>query len=464
MSDIGEAAPSRGFRTIGEEPKPRVLLCWFGPEKDRITEVLALNAPTVREVEDLAGVRQDNYDVLVTDSMWRARSNGYSVYEPERHLFVLSFAGSDRSQQDTTSHVADICENPPTTILWQTGYTSRAVDLPEDLLPAAVDLANDDLVPAALSRESHLYFTTSPRITRPQVSGRPPDVAELHSFLRTSGAGSRVLAGWYRRSDASEAWLLPSDVSRPWDWVEAAIQHWARTYRTFPLVGGWWDDPRWRTVAEAQADQARAALRAELASTTARLEAEIAAATAVLEDAQRDAAGGPRCLLTEKGEPLKEAVAAALTQLGYAVVDRDQESPPDGAGKIEDLGAADPDDTTVDPIIEVKGYDRGARVGDIGQMMRHLVRATSAGRSPNAIWWVANHSRSVPPDARPLVLANENAMVREHAEEEVPLVIIDTRHLFQAVQAVEMGTATPAQVRASLRSARGRWDGIQEER
>ncbi len=153
-------------------------------------------------------------------------------------------------------------------------------------------------------------------------------------------------------------------------------------------------------------------------------------------------------------------MAAALARLGYAVTDRDLETPPDGAGKIEDLGATDPDDTTIDPVIEVKGYDRGARAGDLGQMLRHLMRATSAGRAPSAIWWVANHSRSMPPDARPLVLANENALVQGHAEEDVPLVIIDTRHLFRAVQAVEVGTVTPAQVRASLRAARGRWEGV----
>ena len=266
------------------------------------------------------------------------------------------------------------------------------------------------------------------------------------------------------RSDQSEGWVLPADVRRPWDWVAAAIQHWAVTYRQFPLVGGWWEDPRWQTPEEAQAVQARTKLKDELRTTTARLEARVVTATADLEDAQREAAGGSRRLLTEKGDPLKEAVQAALERLGYRVTDRDMETPPDSGGKIEDLGVVDPDDSSVDPVIEVKGYDHGVKAGDILKVARHLGRAIGKGRTPSAIWWVTNHSRLLPPDARPLVLAGEDDTIDDNAEGDTPLVIIDTRYLFLAIQAVEMGTATPAQVRASLRAARGRWDGVQVER
>ncbi len=468
MAVGAKAVPGTG-RTVGEERKPRVLLAWAGPGHDRVAEVLARHAPTVRVITTFRGIRQADYDVLVTDRMTDLTSRsgtGPTTIDPDDHLFVISFVGP--SAGGLPKGTGDICHGArDIRVEWRSGGESKAVEIPDDLLPAASDLVNDDLVPVALARPSHIVLQT--RLTGPLV---PPAVAaiqdptppkpdlEIHAFLWTGGPDPRLLAAWYRRSDQSEGWVLPSDVLRPWDWVAAAIQHWARTYGRFPLVGGWWADPKWQTVAEAQAVQAKVALKEELAATTARLEAEIVAATAALEGAQNDAAGGPRRLLTEKGEPLKQAVAAALTQLGYTVMDRDLVPAPDGAGKIEDLGVADRDDSTVDPIIEVKGYDRGVRAGDIGQMTRHLVRARSAGRSPSAIWWVANHSRSAPPDARPLALANEDAMIRENADDEVPLVLIDTRDLFLAVQAVELGTATPARVRASLRAARGRWEGM----
>jgi hypothetical protein len=290
-----------------------------------------------------------------------------------------------------------------------------------------------------------------------QRAGAPDSAPPLRPFLLTTPPSPKVIAGSYPRGSDSEGWALPNDLSRPWDWVAAAVRHWAITYGRFPLLGGWWEDRRWQTSDEVAATARRTALRAELAATTSRLEAELAGASGELEAAKRDAAIGPRRLLTEKGDPLKDAVAQALGQLGYAVADRDLESPPDAGGRIEDLGVADPDDADFDPIVEVKGYDSGARAGDFGAMVRHLVRALAAGRSPSAIWWVANPWRRRPPEERPLLLAGEEPMIDDHAGEDVPLVVIDTRDLFRAVRAVEDGLVTSTEVRASLRAARGRW-------
>ncbi len=114
----------------------------------------------------------------------------------------------------------------------------------------------------------------------------------------------------------------------------------------------------------------------------------------------------------------------------------------------------------MDPIIEVKGYDAGAKASDLALMLRHLSRADRAGRSPSAIWWIANHWRKRSPDDRGVILAGEDAMIAAHAGEGVPLVVVDTRDLFRAVRAVEDGRMTPPEVRASLRAARGRWEGI----
>ncbi len=261
MTEIGETGPSRDVRTIGEEPKPRALLSWEGPDGDRVAEVLALHAPTVRPIRELAGVRQDDYDLLVTNRMNALTDYGSNKFEPESALFVIRFAGGEQGNWGT----ADVTRAPHFLLTqWHSGFLSKSVDVPSDLLSAAADLVHDDLILAAMARESHIRFevhdrsakvhrspgppilSSSPAIpasapaTEAPPAGNPVDDGELQPFLLTAGMDPQVLAGWYRRSDTSEAWLLPSDVKRPWDWVAAAIQHWAITYGRFPLVGGWW--------------------------------------------------------------------------------------------------------------------------------------------------------------------------------------------------------------------------------
>jgi hypothetical protein len=461
-------------RLIGEEAKPRVLVSWAGPDRQRVADVLALHAPTIRWIDRLHQIRQDDYDVLVTNrmaTMLADEASDWSVKGAEEHLFVLSFAPGQQLGSPGLGQ-ADLCRvsRQHCAIQWASGYLSKSIEVPHNLLPVTTDLVNDNLVPIAQSRRSHVYFSAGVSSIPAVLSGGtsypaeerarlPEDAFVLHAFLRTGGRDPRILAGWYRRSESSEGWVLPADVRRPWDWIAVAIRHWAVTYRRFPLVGGWWEDSRWQTLAETQATATKTKFKQQLADVTARLHKEIAAATADLERAQQDAAGGRRRLLTDKGGSLKEATVEAFEQLGYRVIDRDQEQPPDAGGKIEDLGVVDPDDGRFDPIVEVKGYDAGAKAGDFGKMLRHLVRARAVGRSPTAIWWVVNHWRRTraPADRGP-VLAGEESFIGEHATEDVPLVLIDTTTLFSVIRAVEGGTLTPAHVRASLRAAKGRWE------
>ena len=453
-------------RRLGVAPMPRALLSWDGPQQDRIAEVLALYAPTIREIRSLRDVRQADYDLLVTDRMqpltWMGSAG--EAREPADHLCVISFIPSgDTGNRGTVDAFA-----PPGNVAidWRSPHLANSIEVPDDLLDAARDLVEDDLVPAALARNSHHYFVPALwqhwKNSRP-LPGVPSDAPEIQPFLLTTPPDQKVLAGWYLRSPGSEAWVLPSDLKRPWDWVAAAVRHWAVTYGRFPLVGGWWEDRRWQTVAESEAARMRAALEAELADVTARLQAEISSATSALHQARREAAEGRRRLLSEKGNVLKHAAADALGQLGYKVIDRDkQEAPADKGGKVEDLGIIDPDDLAVDPIVEVKGYDRGAKASDLALMLRHASRALRGGRTPTPIWWIANHWRKRSPDDRGLLLAGEDAMIALHADDEVPLVLIDTRDVFRAVRAVEEGRVAPSDVRASLRAARGRWEAIPE--
>ena len=475
MSDIPDPGAS-SRRTIGEEPKPRVLFSWEGTAAEQVAAVLDLHAPTVRVIDDLLGTRQDDYDMLVTNRLSNMLATpGARFKGVEPHLFVVSVAPP--AENTSTAGAADLCGQrfDFCGIRWRTGYRSKALDLPDELLSVATDLVNDDLLPTALSRHSHIYFEIShlarqsglpPESYYGEASARAPgarhqlpeDAFVLRPFLRTAGRSPQILAGSYKRGERSEGWVLPSDLRRPWDWVATAIRHWAVTYHSFPLVGGWWEDPRWQTLAETQAMVSRTELKQELAEVSARLHEGIAAATADLQKAQHDAAGGRRRLLSDKGESLKDATLEAFQWLGYEVTDRDQEQSPDGGGRMEDLGVVDPDEAAWDPIVEVKGYDRGAKAGDVLKMVRHMARARASGRSPSAIWWVINHWRTQSPAERGLVLAGEEALIADDADEDVPLVLIDTVELFRALRAVDEGQVTRDEVRAFLRAARGRWE------
>lgn len=97
MSDTSEemSAPATG-RRVGDQPKPRALLAWDGPDRDKVAATLAAHAPTVREIASLREVRQTDYDVLVTNRMdsLLIRDSAGEAREPAAHLCVLSVASA----------------------------------------------------------------------------------------------------------------------------------------------------------------------------------------------------------------------------------------------------------------------------------------------------------------------------------------------------------------------------------
>lgn len=246
---------------------------------------------------------------------------------------------------------------------------------PDSELPNMVrDLVLDVLLPHCNQTQTHDYFeialeddpfaALAAAAQRGEAAEAQDDkLPELHPFV--TGA-AKTLAGWYRRSPQSEGWVLPHDVPKVALWVAAALAHWAVTYRSFPLVGGWWEQDHWRTAPEVEASRNLASLKVELSDTNARLLRAIDEAKEYADRASADALTGARRLLTEKGTPLAQAVHAALVELGYQVVEVDAlEQLVDAGGKAEDYRIVDPDDPSTDPLIEVKGYDKGAKAGDL---------------------------------------------------------------------------------------------------
>jgi hypothetical protein len=182
------------------------------------------------------------------------------------------------------------------------------------------------------------------------------------------------------------------------------------------------------------------------------LDAEVAALLEVREQARRNAEADERRLLLTKGEELVSAVYAALTRLGFRVIDADKLPQHAKGRKQEDLRITDEDWVC---IAEVKGHGRGgARTADLMQLEKATkVFVLNENREPDAQWYIVNQAFEVPPAERPRPFAS--------APEEVEILagdnglVIDTRDLFRLDKAVQQGALHPSDARQLLRDARG---------
>lgn len=107
-------------------------------------------------------------------------------------------------------------------------------------------------------------------------------------------------------------------------------------------------------------------------------------------------------------------------------------------------------------LVEVKGFEKGASPKGATQLAsRPLVAfVTAEGRAPDALWYVSNHDLATDPDERPVGLAGDSAidLLEGHGG-----AFIDTRDLLRAHLDVLAGVLDPADARALLVSARGRF-------
>ncbi|HEX7133004.1 MAG TPA: hypothetical protein VF228_10530 [Iamia sp.] len=439
------------FVTYNEQPKPRVLLAWKGPEVDALQAALDRCAGTVVAISHLSLVRQGDFDVLVTDDLDSITVQGT---RPARHLCLL---WKGRKRSFGTDQVRT--DNKDAAISGIRRVLSASMKVSASPIHADFEqLLNSSLLPAELAQADHLV------LDHHWVRSGARSSLHLRPLIAT--ADDEPTAATYERSPTSEGVALPAHAPDIEGWVEVCLRRWARKFGQFPILGGWSDDPRWMTVDQEHVVAAKTDAEIALREATERLEARIEELRTLAEEEQTRAIHGPRRLLEEKGDPLVEAAIVALTTLGYEVTDLDREDEPaDGGGKGEDIRLADPDASDFDPVVEVKGYDKGTKGSDIGKVVRHKVRAEAAGRTTDATWWIVNHNRATAPDERPIAFKGEDAMIaRESLPENCGLVVIDTRDLFLAAKAVEAGTIEAATIRASLRSASGRWAGLPDDR
>jgi hypothetical protein len=439
-----EATEDLSLVPFGQRSRPRILVRWLGaPDPTAALEELGL---VLTRIESLTEVNQGDYDVLITDMMITLVGT-LTTHHPAKHLWVVSVTSEGGSADQWRSDRSWVARSPG---LDRSDEFSLAEDLPPRLQELAADVLAPHLLQHRRANPSFAFYEDRPTRTL----GRHHPLPGVRPLAQSSGGGT--LAALYPRSPASWGLVLPVGVPKIDRWVLSALQDWAGAGAPWPAIDRWQDQPRWSTANE----RAIAAEISAVADRRARLVAELDAKLEVLEAqahaARLTASTGDRVLLEGKGEALRLAVAEAFRVLGYDVIDVDDGATP---GNLrEDLHLTDPEHADAGPVLaEVKGYDAGVRGTDLVKISRHHARAVADGMSVRAIWWIANHDRLTSPDLRPFQLQNETAVLAdEHTE--IGLVLVDTRDLFEQLQAVRAGLLDAATVRSSLAGSGVRWD------
>ncbi|MGI0133569.1 MAG: hypothetical protein ACREBW_01235 [Candidatus Micrarchaeaceae archaeon] len=404
-------------------------------------------APTSKKIDHLGEVHQREWDVLVTDQqLWRQSMQGVmpAVMEHICVVFVASpaYRGGQLAIEIRSewSGAIGVSDNHVSQEL------KRILELPERIST----LVHEQLEPSFKARARHQYFTANMQGPISYPSAQEKGIIE--PFI-TTGAGY-VLAGRYKRSLTSEAWLLPSDTPDVAPWVRAALAEWhSLAPDRFPGVPDWSEQLEWMTSEERDIatkvkdiQHRREALLAELDATEKDLIQE-------LSDAQQRASQYERALLTSQSDPLVSAVMRAFRELGFLVTDADLDAAP--GDHLEDLRVEDPGSPGWIAIAEVKGYTKGAKTEALTQLMRFNLRYMQrTGKAANASWYVVNQFLNRDPSTRQPVLHGKDDDVAAFADGGG--LVIDSVTLFNLLHLVRTGEMAASDARQLLRAAVGR--------
>ena len=165
---------------------------------------------------------------------------------------------------------------------------------------------------------------------------------------------------------------------------------------------------------------------------------DIATEIGQLEEELRTAEAGAdtkeRAVLYTDGEELEDAVADFLRELGFRVdlVDRQI---PEGQARVEDYHITTSDSDDWMAVGETKGYSKGARSNDLGDINKHVKAfIRRERREPDRVWWFINDYRTRDPGTRDATLKGQ-----EKQPANFDVVAIPTRGLYQLWRSVELG-------------------------
>lgn len=446
-------------RTLTEQPRPRVLLIGsrFVDLAARLRQVLA----TVGHVAYASDANLNEWDCVIT-SLYPAEIDqtprqGDGWNEPEvtewkwhqefdAHLsiVVVQPRWTDSPIVDCWPPEGERAMRPDCVLVPENNVVGGHLTEVKGLGDRLQDLVKRYLVPLAENRENHFG------LVRIAADGEPDDVP-VRPFLL--GPDDLILAGSYKRNDKASVWVVPEDLPDLLPWIVAALREWHDVDpERFLALPDWHDAEQWRSAEEvrlrADLDQFEQTLKAEVD----RLLAERQKHRDALDGAKARANAFERALLTEQGTSLENAVAKALTALGFEVREMDLEA---GPGKFkEDYRITDPDSPGWIALGEAKGFTKG--VSEVG--MQSLSRWTSffikeTGDFPTARWYIANHMLRQDPSMRPEPLHGREDVVEVFAADNG--LVIDTRALFALVRFGQDHAGHLGDLRAWLRNQTG---------
>ncbi|MFT9666405.1 hypothetical protein ACMZ5F_16650 [Streptomyces rhizosphaericola] len=429
---------------INTSPRPRLLVSGFDGEEGLVEKILAL-CPTSREVKNFSQVRQAEWDVLVTTNplIVSMRYRADFVLDPHISVVYVAKQGGHFDPIEARVDWAGSVRNGGRKVSQE---IRRVRGLPERVAM----LVHERLEPILIKREFHDTFA----ILRHGMghSGEIP-APNIEPFIETPDGD--ILAGRYKRSDISEAWLLPHDTPDVAEWVKSALAEWnALSPDRFPGVPDWSRQLKWMTAEErgivaqiAEVDQDRRKVLTDLAEKDRELRGRLLTAS------QR-ADGFERALLTTQSDELKAAVILALRALGFIVTDADEQAAPDD--HLEDLHIEDAERPGWIALGEVKGYTRGARTEGITQFLRFNMRYAARAKSvPDANWYIVNQFLGRDPSTRQKALHGKDEDVAAFGEG--CGLVIDTVELFKLLSAVEGGSLTRQDAKRLLSESSGRF-------
>lgn len=308
-------------------------------------------------------------------------------------------------------------------------------------------LTHEQLEPVLIKRQLHEYFEIS-------RTASEHEALTIDPFIST--AAHKVLAGRYKRSLSSEAWLLPSDTPDLLPWVRAALAEWhTLAPDRFPGIPDWTESDEWLTSSERS-------LRERLREVNQRREDILRELTAVeadirqkLRKASEEADNYERALLTTQSDKLVGSVIKALRELGFSVIDADQQA--QSGDHLEDIRIEDSSTPGWIALGEIKGYTKGAKTEALTQFLRFNMRYVQrTGNSPNASWYIVNQFLSRDPGTRQPPLHGKDEDVAAFAA--AGGLVIDTVSLFKLLSCVRDGRFTTGEARDMLRSSTGHFN------
>lgn len=423
--------PSRrticGMVVYGEADRPRVVAHGF-TRTHPFAAVIERYAGTVHYLLEDSNVRWESWDAVV------------ALGDPNlfaKHVRVLQIGGypDGHTPQTYDSAALTMADNVGTEI-----------EVPDDLPDDLRELVKRSLLPFVDPGVHRRRIAPYRLAAGSSVDVYRPLLRDLDGYA--FAALYRPPRGLY------ECLYLPESVVDIAPWLLYAFRRWSEELPdVFPSQPDWTSDSIWMTALELSAQADVTAKRAEEARVIAEQRALVADAEASLAAIRGSVDASERLLLTADGTPLAEIVHQTLESFGFEVTDVDG-GLAERQAKKEDLRVSDGGRLA---LCEVKGYSKGAKLNDLGQLNRFsALYAVETGHLQDAMWFVANHFRGNDPGSRPQLLQGADEDAETFGQQGG--LIIDTRDLFQLRKALASGSISEEEVRAMLTGSAGRFE------